>query len=223
MNIIEKAIKKEESIISEYGAKKILSYYDIPVVKEKLAKSSREAVKWAKKIGYPVVLKGFSSTLVHKSEYGIIELNLKNENEVNDAWNKINSKKINLEGVLVQKQIVADIELIVGIKRDPTFGSCIIFGLGGIFTEALGDISIRVAPLDKIEAEEMIKEIKGYKVLKGWRGKKEVNIDLLSDILVKVSKISEDYPQIQELDINPLLVQDGVPVVTDALIVLEKK
>lgn len=223
MNIIEKTIKKGESIISEYGAKKILSSYNILVVKEKLAKSQKEAIMWAKEIGYPVVLKGFSSTLVHKSEYGIIKLNLKNANEVKSAWNEINSKKINLEGVLVQKQIKADIELIVGIKRDLTFGPCIIFGLGGIFTEALGDISIRVAPLDKIEANEMIKEIKGYKVLKGWRGKKEVNINLLSDILVKVSKISENFPQIQELDINPLLVQDGVPVVVDALIILEKK
>lgn len=226
MNIIESAIKKSMSIITEYEAKKFLSLSGIPVVQERLTSSVEEAIKVAGEIGYPVVLKGFSPTLTHKSEYNLIVLNLNNEKEIKKGWQKIYLSKrtdIKLEGVLVQKQIIGDLELIIGLKKDLTFGPTVIFGLGGVFTEVLKDISLRVVPLDKIDAEEMIREIKSYKILKGYRGKKGVKMDRLSDILLKVSKIGQNFPQIKELDINPLIVQDGTPIAVDALIILEKE
>lgn len=221
MNIIESTIKNKQNIISEHQAKKFLSSYNIPVVREDLAKSPEEAINVAEEIGYPVVLKGFSSILTHKSEYGVIELNLKNEDEVKEGWQKIYNAKIKLDGVLVQEQIKGEVELIVGLKKDITFGLCVVFGLGGIFTEVLKDISIRVIPIDKIDAKEMIKEIKGYKILEGYRGKRGVDIDKLCEILVNVGKIAQDFPQIKELDINPLIVQDGIPIAVDALIILD--
>lgn len=222
MDIIETAIKKGQNIISEYQAKKILSSYGIPVVKEKLVKSQNEAISAAEEIGYPVVLKGFSPTLTHKSEYGIIELNLKSEDEVKDAYQRINNNaKIKLNGMLVQEQIKGELELIIGLKKDLTFGPCVIFGLGGVFTEVLKDISIRVAPLDKIDAMEMINDIKGYKILEGYRGKKGVDIDKLCDILICVGEIGLKHLEIKEIDINPLIVEDGIPIAVDALIILE--
>jgi acetyl-CoA synthetase (ADP-forming) len=221
MSIIENAIKKGQSIISEYESKKLLSLYNIPVVREKLVKSLEEAMEFIKEIDYPVVLKGFSPTLLHKSEHNLVELNLKNGEEVREGWQRILNAKVKIESVLVQKYIKGDLELIVGLKKDITFGPCVVFGLGGIFTEVLKDISIRVAPIDKIDAEEMICEIKGYKILEGYRGKKGVNIEKLTDILINVGKIGIEYPEIKELDINPLIVQDGIPIAVDALIILE--
>lgn len=222
MNIIKNAVKNKRNIITEFEAKKILSYYNIPVAKEKLVKSIEEAIDVAKEIGYPVVLKGFSLNLTHKSEYGVIELNLMNEEKIKEGWQRINTNpKIKLDGILVQEQIKGDLELIVGLKKDTTFGPCVIFGLGGVFTEILKDISIRVAPIEKIDAIEMIREIKGYKILEGSRGASGVNIDNLCDILINVGRIGIEHQEIKELDINPLIVQDGIPVAVDALIILE--
>lgn len=221
MDIIESAIKNKRNIITEYEAKKLLSYYGIPTVEEKLVKSIKEAIETAKEIGYPVVLKGYSSTLSHKSEYNLVELNLRDEKELKEGWKRIFNTKIKLEGVLVQKQIKGNLELIVGLKKDITFGHCVVFGLGGVFTEILKDISIRVAPIEKIDAIEMIREIKSYKILEGYRGEKGVNFDKLSEILVNAGKIGIEHPEIKELDINPLIVQDGIPIAVDSLIILE--
>lgn len=221
MNILEQAIKNKKQI-SEYSAKKILSAYNITVVKEILTNTLEHAIKSAEEIGYPIVLKGFSPTLSHKSEYGIIKLNLKNQNELKQAYQEITTnKKVKLEGVLVQKQIKGDMELLIGIKKDLTFGHFIIFGLGGIFAEVLNDIAIRILPVEKSDVQEMIKEIKGYKILEGYRGKEKVDIDKLIDILVKVNNLVTDFPQIKELDINPLIVQDKIPICVDALMILE--
>lgn len=220
MKIIERAKKRGQKTLSEYESKRLLSSYGIPVTKEKLVKSKEEAVKAAIKIGFPVVLKACGPKITHKTELNLIELNLKNEKEVKRAYKKISNVKLTLEGILVQEQIKGERELVIGLKQDSTFGPCVMFGLGGIFTEVLKDVTFRVAPLKKSDARQMIKDIKGYKILEAFRGSKPVDQDLLGKILIKVGQIGLENKEIKEIDINPLIVKGRRVVAVDALIVL---
>jgi succinyl-CoA synthetase beta subunit len=222
MKVIENALREGRTTLLEVESKKVLSSFGIPVVKEALVASLDQALAEAERIGYPVALKGYAGNLAHKSEFGVIELNVDDSDAVKASYKKLmNNGKIRLEGILVQKQVKGDIELIIGLKKDPTFGHVILFGLGGVFTEVLKDVSIRAVPLEKHDADEMVREIKGFKLLEGYRGKKGVNLKKLCEILMDVGSIPGKYPMIKELDINPLIVQNGVPICVDALMVLE--
>jgi len=223
VKIIERAKKRGQKTLSEYESKRLLSSYGIPITKEKLVKSKEEAVKAAIKIGFPVVLKGCGPKITHKTELNLIELDLKDEKEVKEAYKKISNTNLTLEGILVQEQIKGERELVIGLKQDPTFGPCVMFGLGGIFTEVLKDVTFRVAPLKKSDAREMIKDIKGYKILEAFRGSKPVDQDLLGEILIKVGQIGLENKEIKEIDINPLIVKGEKPVAVDALIVLKSQ
>ncbi len=222
MKIIEQAIRRGEKTLSEYDSKKVLEAYSIPVTKEFIAKNITEAKKYAQEIGYPVVLKGHSSTLTHKTELNMIELNLKDEKAVEEAYKGLEERgKGQLEGVLVQQMIKGEREFVAGLIRDPQFGPCVMFGLGGIFTEVLKDVTFRVAPLEKRDALEMMNEIKAKKLLDNFRGKPAVNRDILANALINLGRIGLEIPEIAEIDINPMIIFNDTPVAVDALVVLK--
>jgi acetyltransferase len=212
--------------LSEYGAKKILSGYGIPVTREELATSADMAVESARQIGYPVALKIQSAQITHKTEAGGIKLNVASDAEVRAGYNEVisNAEKYmpqaHIQGVLVQEMLKDGVEVIIGTTEDQVFGHVIMFGLGGIFVEALKDVSFRITPLTSKDAEEMIREIKGYRVLQGMRGKPPVDMDALKDVILRVSRLVTDHKDvIKELDINPLMLNACGAKVADALII----
>jgi len=220
MKILEEAVKKGQKNLSEYDSKRLLAQYGFPVTEEKLATSADEAAKMAGEIGYPVVLKGCSATLTHKTEKGVIRVGLKDENEVRDAYEAIMAVEP-MDGVLIQEMVKGARELVVGLVRDAQFGPCVMFGLGGIYTEVLKDVTFRVAPLEDRDAVEMMEEIKAAKMLDEFRGMAEVDKDVLAKALVAMGKIGLENDEVGEIDVNPLIVSsDGKPVAVDALVVL---
>jgi len=196
--------------------KKILEDYKIPFLKTQLVRTKGEAKRAAQKIGWPVVLKISSPEVLHRTEKRLLEVNLQNEKELGRAFDEIlqRAKSRKIEGILVQK-MTKGIELACGMKRDESFGPVLMFGLGGIFIEVLKDVSFRIAPLSKKEAREMIKEIKSYKILKGYRDKRGVDLQELEKILIQLSKLSEDHPEIKEIDFNPVFVNEKRVQVAD--------
>ncbi len=222
MQILEKALAEGRSALSEYEAKQFLKTYQIPVTRER-AVTDKEGLKAAiEEIGFPLVLKGCASTIAHKTGKGLIEVDIRNMEEALDAFQNIMAKMTEEDGqVLVQEMIKGQRELVVGLTRDPQFGPCVMFGLGGIFTEVLKDISFRVAPLEKRDALEMMSEIKAHKILDAVRGMPEADRDLLADILINVGRIGLENDAVKEIDINPLILSGSKPVAVDALVVLE--
>ena len=208
----------------------MLNLYGIPVTREQVAKSSREAARLAAEIGFPVALKIDSPDILHKSEAGAIRLDLQSEAEVIRSYDEIieSSQAYNstarINGVLVQEMIGEGTEVMIGMSQDPQFWPTIAFGLGGIFVEVLKDLSLRVAPLSASDAEQMVKEIKGYQILQGARGKKPADVAAIVDVLQKISRLARDCKDIiSEIDINPLIVFDegrGAKA-ADALVVLK--
>jgi len=221
LKIVEEAVNRGEKTLSEYDSKKVLEAYSIPVTKEFIAKNVEEAKKFAKEIGYPVVLKGSSSTLTHKTELNMIELNIKDEKALEEAYKALEERgKGQLDGILVQQMVKGEREFVAGLIRDPQFGPCIMFGLGGIFTEVLKDVTFRVAPLEKRDAIEMMNEIKAKKLLDEFRGKPAVDRDVLASALINLGRIGLENDEIAEIDINPIIILKDKPVAVDALVVL---
>ena len=221
MKVVEEAVKRGEKTLSESDSKKVLSAYSIPVTRESVAKSLEEAKKYAREIGYPVVLKGSSSKLTHKTEMNMIELDIKDEKSLEEAYRALEERgKGELEGILVQQMIKGEREFVAGLIRDPQFGPCVMFGLGGIFTEVLRDVTFRVAPLERRDAYEMMDEIRSKKLLDSFRGKPAVNREALAETLINLGRIGLENEEIAEIDINPIKVQDDMPIAVDALVVL---
>jgi acetyl-CoA synthetase (ADP-forming) len=218
--------KNKRKNLTEYESRQVLEKYKIPLAKSELVKTPEQAVKIAKKIGYPIVLKIVSPDVVHKTDVGGIVVKIKNEVELIEAYEKIlkNVKKkvsrAKIHGMLVQKMVGDGLEIIVGGKKDAQFGQTVMFGLGGIFVEVFGDVSFRVVPIEKKDALEMMQETKGYKILKGYRGKKH-DVNAVADVLVKVSKFLEKNDEVAEMDINPLIVLPHGAVGADARIIVE--
>ncbi len=212
-------------ILTEHEAKKLLARYGIPVTKEQIAANADEALAIALQVGTPVAMKISSPDIAHKSDVGGVVLNVERE-YVPITYNKIMAliKKsvpdARIEGILVQQMAPPGHEVIVGIKKDAQFGHAIMFGLGGIFVEVYKDVSFRVVPIEKSDALEMISEVKGYPILKGIRGKKPANIEAIAQALVSVSKMAEKE-NIIELDINPLIVNEGGAIAVDARAMVE--
>ena len=220
--IVEKALREGRKTLSEYESKEFLKSYGIPATRESLVHTREECMKAAQVIGYPLVLKACSPQLAHKTEKGLVRLDLRSNQELILAFDDLMSR---VEGdeknILVQELIKGTRELVAGMTRDPQFGPCVMFGLGGIFTEILKDIAFRVAPLEKRDALDMTQEIKANKILGAVRGMPAADMDLLCDILVKVGEIGLENESIQEIDINPLILSGAKPVAVDALIVLK--
>lgn len=212
--LMEKVMSNGRTFIPEVETINILRTYGLPVPQGKLASTEDEAVKVADKIGYPVVMKVVSDQVLHKSDVKGVELNLKSAQEVRDAYQRIHDNVTALQpdasitGIYVIKMITGSEEVILGIKRDPSFGPVLMFGLGGIFVEVFRDISFGVPPLSYEEARNMIEKTRAYKILKGTRGRSPRDIDKIIDALIRLGQLAIDYPQIKELDINPLFVLD---------------
>ena len=221
MEIIEKALGEGRKTLSEYESKQVLSAYGIPVTREFLASDLKGLKSAAAQIGYPLVLKGCSSEIAHKTEKGLIRVDIRNEEEATSAFGEIMGHTGATGAVLVQEMIKGQRELVIGLTRDPQFGPCVMFGLGGIFTEILKDISFRVAPLEKRDALEMMQDIKGHKILEAVRGMEAADLDLFADILIKVGQIGLENDAVKEIDINPVIISGSRPVAVDALVVLE--
>jgi acetate---CoA ligase (ADP-forming) len=219
---------KSPDALTEFEAKKILGGYGIPVTREALATTADMAVQLAREIGYPVALKIQSPQIMHKTEASGIRLNVSSDREVRAGFRDImfcaktylkNTPGI-IQGILVQEMIKDGVEVIIGTTRDPVFGHVLMFGLGGIFVEAMKDVAFRITPLERKDAEEMVREIKGYRVLQGMRGKPPADCAALVDIILRVSALVTDHADyIRELDINPLVVSAAGAKVVDALIV----
>ena len=220
-----------DTCLSEHQSKALLKLYGIPVTRENVAKSPHEAISFAEEIGFPVVLKIDSLDITHKSEAKAIRLGVKSKEDILQFYEEIIENvekydpKARINGVLVQEMTRSGTEVIVGMSEDPQFGPTIAFGLGGIFVEVLKDISLRVVPLLKSDAELMVRETKGYEILRGLRGKNRSDIEAVIDVLLRISRLAEDWKHyISEIDINPLIVFDeghGVKAL-DALVVLKK-
>ena len=222
MDIIEKAIKEGRTTLSEFESKAILKAYSIPVNREIEVGDEKALLKATRDLGFPVVMKGSSPDLSHKTEHGMVRVDIRNEQEATAAFHEI-MDKLNADGgrVLVQEMVKGERELVVGLTHDDRFGPCVMFGLGGIFTEILKDISFRVAPIEKRDAMEMMQEIKARKILDPVRGMPAADLDKLSDILIKVGTIGLEQEAVQEIDINPVILAGSNPVAVDALVVLK--
>ena len=221
MELIEKALKEVRATLSEYESKQVLASYGIPVTKELLVDKVQDLINAAKEIGYPLVLKGCSSGIAHKTEKGLIRVDIRNEAEAKAAFEEIAANIETEDSILVQEMVKGQRELVIGLTRDPQFGPCVMFGLGGIFTEILKDISFRVAPLEKRDALEMMQDIKGHKILEAVRGMEAADLDVFSDILIKVGQIGLENDDVKEIDINPVIISGSQPVAVDALVVLD--
>jgi acetate---CoA ligase (ADP-forming) subunit beta len=221
LKIIESALSEGRATLSEYESKLILSHYRIPVVRETICRDWDDFKKTAREIGYPLVLKGNSPQVTHKTEKGLVRLDVRNEKEADTAFREIMDRMNDPAGtVLVQEMLKGQREFLAGLTRDPQFGPCVLFGLGGIFAEILEEVSFRIAPLDRKQALEMMEETKAHKLLGAVRGMESVDKDLLAKILIQLGQIGLDLEGIKEIDINPLIISGNKPVAADALIVL---
>jgi len=226
--IIESAKKEGRSSLLEQEAYEVLKAYGFPVIKSVLAKNENQAVDAAEKIGFPVVLKVASPDVLHKFDYGGVKLDLKNRNEVRKAYHEIlknvlaRKPKAQITGMTVEKMAHQGKEVILGMSRDPQFGPILMFGLGGIYVEALEDVSFRLAPIRELTAISMINKTKTHKILEGFRGGPVYDMEAIAECLKRLSQLVIDFEEIKELDINPLLVYEkgkGCKIV-DARIIL---
>ena len=226
--IINNARKQGRTILTEIESKKVFRDAGINTIETRLASSQKEAIALSDQIGFPVVLKVASPDISHKSDAGGVRVGLKNNGEVDKAYEEIMASArqkyptANIEGVSVQSMARPGIEIIIGMFKDSQFGPVLMFGLGGILVEVLKDVSFRIVPLTRRDAREMIKEIKGYSLLEGYRGQEPANIPFLEDLLLKVSDFVEQTPEIKEIDLNPIFAYKDGAVVVDARIVLEE-
>jgi 3-hydroxypropionyl-CoA synthetase (ADP-forming) len=212
--------EKMKKIYTENEAERFLKRY-VKVADSVLTKDYKTAEKFSKKKGYPVVLKIISKQALHKTDIGGVKI-VKSEEQLEKNFNALlkiaKTKKIKIDGILVQ-EFLHGCETIIGIKKDPVFGHVVMFGTGGVLTELFKDVSFRVCPITEKEADDMIYELKGKKLLNGFRGAKPVNIKLLKSVLVKVSKIPLKNKDIEEMDINPFIINEKTGKVADARIV----
>ena len=226
--IITKARKESRTLLTEIEAKELLKEAGINVVETKLATSKEQAVAISQKLGFPVALKIASTDIIHKSDAGGVKLGLKTVAQVSKAYDDImkSIKKTipnaRIEGVSVQKMAKPGVEVIIGMSKDAQFGPVLMFGLGGIFVEILKDVSFRIVPLMKRDAKDMIREIKGFPLLQGYRGSEPVDLENLENILLKISEFVEKTPEVKELDLNPIFAYKNGAVAVDARVILEK-
>jgi acetate---CoA ligase (ADP-forming) subunit beta len=220
-NLFSEVVNENPRTLSEFESARLLAGYGIPTAKGALALNWDEVKKAAEGIGYPVVLKICSPEVSHKTESGLMAVDLRNEADLEAAFKRIGAASpVKDASFLVQEMVKGGRELVVGMIRDPQFGPCVMFGLGGIFTEILGDVTFRPAPLSEADAREMIGEIKGRKILGAVRGMPAVDADALVACLMAMDRIGMEREEIQAIDVNPLIIRGSQPVAVDALVIL---
>jgi acetyltransferase len=208
--------------LDEYRSKQMLALCNLSVVEEKIVSSFLEAKETACEFGFPVVLKGLLPGEIHKSELGLVRTGISSIEEVESVLVELQKSMSGKGTLLIQKQIQGCPELIAGLIRDPQFGPCVMCGFGGLFTEILADRVFAVAPINRVEALALIKRLKTQKLLDGFRGFATVDRDALADILVRLGELGFAYPQIKEIDLNPLIVSEGKPIAVDATIIMDE-
>jgi acetyl coenzyme A synthetase (ADP forming)-like protein len=229
-NIIDRHLRSGTSDIGETDSKTILQAYGFKTPEGAVANTAEQAANIAHQIGYPVVLKIWSSEILHKSDVGGVRLGLKTEQQVKDAFDLMMYRippqcpEAKMLGVLVEKMYKTGKEVILGMNRDPSFGPLLMFGMGGIMVEALKDVSFYLAPLTANEAREMLANTKTYKLLRGFRGTEAVDLDAIAEGLQRLSQLVTEFPQIRELDINPYIVgpEGTTPIAVDGRIRVQK-
>jgi len=222
MDDITKALTGGKDALNEFESKRLLASAGVPVCRESLARDVEEASKIAAEIGYPVVLKAAGSALYHKTEVGGIALNLKSDDEIRKEGKRLLAIP-GCEAILVQEMVQGNREIVCGLLRDVQFGPCVMFGLGGIFTELLQDVVFRVAPLTDFDARQMMADIRTAKVLDTFRGEAAADRTALASILVALGQIGLSRPEVEAIDVNPLKIRkDGSPVAVDALVKIRK-
>jgi acyl-CoA synthetase (NDP forming) len=213
-------LPSSEKIWDEFDSKRFLSLWKIPVVEETLVLDLDEAAQKAREIGWPVVLKGLDPDRTHKTEQGLVRLGISAKHQLEEAYRHMQKRLGNRGRILLQKEIRFDYELIAGFIRDDQFGPCVMFGLGGIFSELDPDVVFSLAPLDRNGAVELFEKIHGRRLLQGFRGKAPLKKEAMADILVRLARAGTADDRIAQIDINPLVVTDGIPLAVDANVIL---
>lgn len=225
--VIQQARSRQRLLLTEVEAKTFLSASGVAVAQAKLAQTRDDAAQLAREIGFPAALKICSPDVAHKSDAGGVKLNLKSEEEVRAAFDAITSAirqaypSAMIDGVSVQPMAKPGVEVIIGLTSDPQFGPLLMFGLGGVAVEVLQDVVFRLAPLSPREASAMIREIRGFSLLTGHRGQPPVDLAALENLLLQVSALAEAYPEIKELDLNPIFAYADGCLAVDARVVLQ--
>jgi acetyltransferase len=225
--IIQIARNDDRSTLLEHEAKRLFAIHGAPVSADFLSQTAKEAVEIAKKIDKDVVLKIVSPDILHKSDAGGVRINLRTEKEIREAFDEIleNAHKYNpradIRGILVAPMAVKGVEIIIGTKYDDQFGPVIMYGLGGIMVEILKDVAFRVLPITPTDARKMIAETKSYPILSGARGKPPLDQKSIRKLLLLCSEIVEAYPDIQEMDLNPVIVHEKGLSIADARVILK--
>ena len=225
-DIISRARQENRTVLTEIEAKQILAEVGINCTETVLAANRDEAVALAERIGYPVVLKISSVDITHKSDAGGVKVNLKDGAAVEAAFDDIMASArakfpdADIEGISVQGMARMGTEIIMGMIKDASFGPVVMFGLGGVLVEVLKDVSFRIVPIEKADAQDMTSEIQGKKLLEGYRGQEPADVPCLQDMLVKLSDFVNETPGIEEIDMNPVFAYENGAVVVDARIIL---
>jgi acetyltransferase len=217
------------STLNEIESKSLLKQAGVDVTDTFLARSKKEALVLCEKLGFPVAMKIMSPQIIHKTDVGGVKLGLKTTQEVDRAYDEIitnimiKSPKSEIQGVSMQKMAPAGIELVIGMTKDRQFGPMLMFGLGGTYVEIIKDVAFRIVPIIYNDAQEMIRQIKGYRLIRGFRGQPPVNEEKLQDLLIKISEFIQCHPEIKEMDINPIMASGSEIIACDARIILENE
>lgn len=223
--VLKEKIESNQTVLTEFESKEVLEEIGIIVPDQSLTSSKEETLSAAEKIGFPVVLKLMAEDVIHKSDTGAVKLNLKTKEEVGEAYDALMEipaqaeKKVSVQN-MAEEPIT---ELIIGMTTDPQFGPALMFGIGGILVELLEDVSFRIAPITEYDANEMIKEIKGFPILDGYRGKPKADLDAIVKILLKISDLVVKHEEINEMDLNPVFIYEKGLICVDARIILKNK
>jgi acyl-CoA synthetase (NDP forming) len=225
-NVIERARGEGRTLLNEVESKELLEAAGIATSGAHLARSADQAAALADQLGYPVVLKILSADISHKSDVGGVALNLGDAAAVRDAYERMMAAvraaepDARIDGVSVQRQAAAGTEVIVGVTTDPQFGPVVMFGLGGVLVEVLRDVAFRLVPLEPRDAHQIVREIKGFPLLQGYRGAPPADLAALEDLVLKVSRFVETHPEVEELDLNPVFAYPDGAVAVDARIIV---
>jgi acyl-CoA synthetase (NDP forming) len=225
-NVIERARSEGRTLLNEVESKELLEAAGIATSGARLARTADEAVAVAEAIGYPVVLKVLSADISHKSDVGGVVLNLADAAAVRGAFEQMMAAvraaqpDAAIDGVSVQRQAKPGTEVIVGVTTDPQFGPVVMFGLGGVLVEVLRDVAFRIVPLEPRDAHQIVREIKGFPLLQGYRGAPPSDLAALEDLILKVSKFVEAHPEVEEIDLNPVFAYPDGAVAVDARIIV---
>jgi acyl-CoA synthetase (NDP forming) len=226
--MIARARSEARVCLTEMESKELLGQAGIDTIETRLAASRPEAIATSQKLGFPVALKINSPDITHKSDAGGVRLNLETPEQVGRAYDEIMARvsrrhpQARLQGTSVQRMAPPGMEVIIGTSQDAQFGPVLMFGLGGVWVEVLKDVSLRIIPVTRGDAEAMIREIRGYPLLTGYRGGVPVDLARLADCLVKVADFALRHPMVRELDLNPVIANCDVAVVVDARVILEE-